>query len=312
MPNDYDVVVIGEVLLEISTASAPRDGTPARLGFSGDALNQAAAAAAAGAHVGLLTRIGDDAIGEGLLHRVADLGVDTTLVQLVAEPNGAYLTQADPTGNRTFSYLRAGSAASRLTPADLERKAVRHASHILCSGITAVLSRSASATVVAAHRLARNFVYDPNHRPALGDAVTATTTLRRVSPGSVITPSHPAETSRLLGATNPRTAVQRLLGWGAEAVIVTCGPEGALLAVGDHAEELAAIPAVEVVDQTGAGDVFVGTLTARLSLGDALPEAALLALSAASLSVQGRGGTGHIPTLAETCSHLDGSRANIG
>jgi 2-dehydro-3-deoxygluconokinase len=58
----------------------------------------------------------------------------------------------------------------------------------------------------------------------------------------------------------------------------------------------------EAVDATGAGDVFVGTLAARLALGDSLPEAASLGVGAASLSVAGRGGTGHIPALAETRS----------
>jgi 2-dehydro-3-deoxygluconokinase len=312
MRTDYDVVVIGEALLEISTRSTPRQGTPARLAFSGDALNQAAAAAAAGAHVGLLTRVGDDAIGEGLLQRVTDLGVDTGLVHVVAESNGAYLTQADPAGRRAFSYLRGASAASRLGPADVEHDAVRRASHILCSGITAGISASARATVVAAHRMARNFVYDPNHRPALVDAATAADTLRKVAPDSVVTPSHPAESSALLGGTDPQAAARQLLGWGARAAVVTCGADGAFLAAGDRVDHLSAVPAVKVIDQTGAGDVFAGTLTARLALGDSLWDATTLALAAASLSVQGRGGTGHIPALAETRAHLAASRAEVG
>jgi 2-dehydro-3-deoxygluconokinase len=51
------------------------------------------------------------------------------------------------------------------------------------------------------------------------------------------------------------------------------------------------------VDATGAGDVFTGTVAARLALGDPLADAVRLGIGAASLSVGGRGGTGYIPSL---------------
>ena len=58
-----------------------------------------------------------------------------------------------------------------------------------------------------------------------------------------------------------------------------------------------------MVDQTGAGDAFVGTLTARMVLGDSLPAAARYAAAAASLVVGGKGGTGMIPTFEQTRAH---------
>jgi 2-dehydro-3-deoxygluconokinase len=64
-----------------------------------------------------------------------------------------------------------------------------------------------------------------------------------------------------------------------------------------------AIPAPAVVDQTGAGDAFVGTLTARLVLGDSLAAAARFGAAAASLVVGGKGGTGLIPTFEQTRAH---------
>jgi len=44
---------------------------------------------------------------------------------------------------------------------------------------------------------------------------------------------------------------------------------------------VAAVPVAEVVDTTGAGDAYCGTLAARLALGDP-PEAAMRAASAAA------------------------------
>jgi 2-dehydro-3-deoxygluconokinase len=54
------------------------------------------------------------------------------------------------------------------------------------------------------------------------------------------------------------------------------------------------------VDATGAGDCFTGTVTARLALGDDLGTAVTRGVAAASHSVTGRGGTGHVPAFAAT------------
>ena len=59
-----------------------------------------------------------------------------------------------------------------------------------------------------------------------------------------------------------------------------------------------------VLDQTGAGDAYVGTLSARLVLGDDLVFAARQAAAASSLVVGSRGGTGYVPTLDQIRQHL--------
>ena len=55
-----DVVVVGEILVELASDVALSDGASLTLGVSGDALNAAAAAAAAGARTAILARIADD------------------------------------------------------------------------------------------------------------------------------------------------------------------------------------------------------------------------------------------------------------
>ncbi|MFD7258618.1 PfkB family carbohydrate kinase [Streptomyces sp. NPDC059874] len=56
------------------------------------------------------------------------------------------------------------------------------------------------------------------------------------------------------------------------------------------------------VDATGAGECFTGTATARLALGDTLADAVAYGPAAASLSVSGRGDTGHVPAFRETAA----------
>jgi sugar/nucleoside kinase (ribokinase family) len=82
------------------------------------------------------------------------------------------------------------------------------------------------------------------------------------------------------------TPFATLLGRGARAVAVACGSAG-----------------VHLADQTGAGDVFAGTVTARLALGDPVDDAARLGAAAASLAIGGQGGTGCIAALAEVRAH---------
>jgi 2-dehydro-3-deoxygluconokinase len=63
-----------------------------------------------------------------------------------------------------------------------------------------------------------------------------------------------------------------------------------------------------VVDQTGAGDTFAGTVVGRLAAGDDLQSAVRLGVAAAALSVQGQGGTGFVPTLEQTRVHALGDQ----
>jgi 2-dehydro-3-deoxygluconokinase len=282
----YDVVVLGEVLIELSSTEPFRDGGSLRLGFSGDALNAAAASAAAGATTGLLTRVATDELGDLLVARVAELGIDTGLVHRVAGHNGAYFVHSDPAGRREFVYLRRGSAASQLGATDVR---VANAAVVLASGVTCALSDSAAAAVITAAAQAQRFVYDPNFRPRLTDAATAAARLRELAPhADLVTPSVD-EAAALLGLTDPGEIAEACRKMGARAVAVTCGADGVWLDDGVSAAHLPAVPPPVIVDQTGAGDAFAGTGAARLALGDALADAVRRGMAAASavLAVQG-------------------------
>jgi len=116
----FDVVVLGEVLVEVATDRPFGHGVPARLGVSGDALNVAAGAAAAGARVGLVSVLTDDELGRAVAQRVAELGVSTELLRFRRGQQGVYLVHSDPSGEREFSYARQGSVGSTLSPDDLD------------------------------------------------------------------------------------------------------------------------------------------------------------------------------------------------
>ncbi|MFD9104981.1 PfkB family carbohydrate kinase [Streptomyces virginiae] len=309
---DYDVLVLGEVLVEIHAGTALReaaDGTPARISYSGDALNAAAAAAAAGARTALLAVVGDDELSVPLLRRAAELGVDVSHVRRAPHPNGAYLLSADPDGDREFVYWRTRSAGSTLAPGHVDswRDLLTHCGALVTSGITGALSPSSRAAVLAAARLVHaaggHLTYDPNFRPRLTGRAEARRLLTRIAPlTGLLKTSCPADARALVDTTDPRQAAARLRALGARTVAVTAGAGRLLLDDGRGADYHPVPVNPAPVDATGAGDCFTGTATARLVLGDSLREAVAHGIAAACLSVSGRGGTGRVPPFSETAA----------
>lgn len=310
-PEALDVLVIGEPMIELTSDEPLETASTFTMSFSGDALNAAAAAAAAGASTALLTRVGDDALGARLLRRIAGLGV-TPVARAVDAPTGAYFSALDPRGTAEFIYLRRGSAASGLVPDDLATVPLERTAALLTSGITAALSPGAADTVAHAARevaaLGGSVVHDPNYRSRLTTPEAAHAALARIAPSCrVVTPSCPGDSLPLFGVDDPEEVARRVLALGAAAAVVTMGHEGVLVATGDAAPvRLAPVPVAHVVDQTGAGDALAGTLAARLAAGDTVLEAARLGTAAAALSLAGAGGTGRVPTLAESRAALTG------
>jgi 2-dehydro-3-deoxygluconokinase len=296
-----EVVIIGEPLVEFSAAEPLTSAGTFRLSFSGDALNAAVAAAATGAHVALVTRTGEDEFGERLIAFAAAHGIDTRWMWQGPGHSGAYAVGADPSGERAFAYMRFGSAASRLSPADVAAAPVATAGAVLLSGITAALSDSCAAAVVTAAEQARGaVVYDPNFRGRLTTPATAREVLERVAPhAALVTPSCPADSVALLGTGDPGQAAAACLGLGAAAVAVTRGGDGVHLVYAEERVDVPSVPASVIVDATGAGDAFAGVLTARLARGMSLVEAVRGGAAAASVSLAGQGGTGRVATAAE-------------
>jgi len=290
-----DVLVMGEVLVELTAPVPLREARTMRLSCSGDALNAAAAAAAAGASVALVTAVGDDELGERIVDFLERRAIDTSYVLRRGEPNGVYFAGA----GGEFVYARSGSAASKLGPADVAHAPWRDAGAVLVSGITQALSVSCAAAVDAAvAETSGHVVYDPNFRRRLTSAEEARDALRRVAPhAALVTPSCPDDTVALLGTEDAAEAARAVRALGARAVAVTMGASGVHVAA-DAVVELPPADAPEVVDTTGAGDVLAGTAAARLALGDDLLVALRAGVAAAGRSLGGPGGTGWLAAAA--------------
>ena len=293
-----ELITFGEPLMEF--ARLAEDDRPHFLqGFGGDTSNVAVAAARQGASVAVLARLGRDAFGDAFVALWQGEGIDVGLVQRDdAAPTGVYFIDYGPEGHR-FSYLRAGSAATRLGPERLPRDAIANARMLHVSGITQAISSASCDAVFAALEHAREkgvaVAYDPNLRLKLWPLERARAiALATAAKVDYLLPSED-DAATLLGTPDRDALVDAFLERGARHVVLKLGADGALVADRDERVHVPAHP-VEAVDATGAGDTFDGAFLTRILAGDGPVEAARHAVVAAALSTKGQGAVAPMPT----------------
>ena len=295
-----EIVSLGEAMIEFNQR---RPNAPEYLqGFGGDTSNAIIAAARQGARTAYVTRLGSDAFGDRLMDLWREEGVATGEVARDPHaPTGVYFVTHGAAGH-TFSYLRAGSAASRMTPADLPEPLIRGAKFLHVSGISQAISASACDTVFAAIEMARaagvQVAYDSNLRLKLWPLLRARAVIREtIAQCDLFLPSLD-DAELFTGLTDRDAIVDWCLHAGAPAVVLKLGPAGALLATA-HGRSQVPGRVVDAVDATGAGDCFAGALLARLAAGDAMIDAVNYANAAAALTTTGYGAVAPIPRPAD-------------
>lgn len=296
----FDVAALGEAMLEFNQT---RFGEPHYLqGFGGDTSNAVIAAARAGARTTYLTRAGADNFGDELLALWQREGVDTSGVERDPTAHtGIYFVTHGPAGHE-FSYLRAGSAASRMTPQWLPRALVTQAAILHVSGISLAISTSARDTVFEAMEEARKagnrVSLDANLRLKLWTLEAARETITRAAALCDIFMPSLEDASALSGLDNADAILDWAHALGAKHVALKLGAEGALVSDGVKRVRIPGVR-VKIADATGAGDCFCGNLLARIAKGDSLFQAARWANAAAALAVQGFGAVAPLPTAAQ-------------
>ena len=295
--NAAAIVAIGEPMIEFNQACST-DATTYLQGFGGDTSNMAIAAARLGAQVGYVTRLGDDAFGRLFMDLWAREGVDTAGVAIDPDAaTGVYFVTHGAAGH-AFSYLRAGSAATRLHPANLPQVVVRGARLLHASGISQAISDSACDAVFVAMDIARCcgalVTYDPNLRLKLWPLPRARAViLASFALCDWCLPSQDDATLLFPGAS-PDAVVDACHRAGAGGVVLKRGAAGCVVSDGRRTETIAACH-VMPVDATGAGDCFDGAFATRLLAGDDPFAAARFANAAAALATTGFGAVAPLP-----------------
>ena len=165
------VIGLGEVMV-LFVAEQPgalREAAVFRRHIAGAEANVAVGVARLGESAGYITRLGDDEFGHAIAFRLRGENVDVSHVRFdPAAPTGVVFRERRDFGPVNVLYYRRGSAASRLTPYDLDPTYIQQARYLVLSGITPALSESSRATTFAAAEVAKaaevQVVVDPNVR----------------------------------------------------------------------------------------------------------------------------------------------------
>lgn len=234
---------------------------------------------------------GSDAAGTHIRRALEARGVDLAASVVRDVPNRHAVILVDGrSGERVVLWRRDPGLA--LDPMDIDRRWVERARLLHVDDVD-------DAAALHAARLARDLglpvTCDIDRvtplTPALLDTVTVAIVAEHVP-------------MALTGEGDPLRALQALArrhpGW----FCVTRGASGALLLADGARHGVAGIP-VEVVDTTGAGDVFRGAFIDGLLGGDTPAQILRVANAAAAASCRREGAMGGVPTRAEIDALLD-------
>jgi ribokinase len=276
--GNFDVCVIGSANLDV-VARCQRHPMPGEtlLGTSlaehagGKGLNQAVAAARSGARTTMIGAVGNDEPGARLRAVLADNGIDASCVAISDDITGRAIIVVDDHGENTIVVIPGANAVVRL-PQTLPH----------CRVVVAQLEVPI-ATVVAGFAAARA----TGATTVLNPAPAADLTPELLGLADVVVPNeHELE---LLGGA------ERLIELGVRALVVTRGAHGVDLITPGGRRHIAPFR-VDVVDTTGAGDAFCGSLCARLAFGDDLATAVRWGTAAGALATTVAGAVPAQPT----------------
>ena len=278
----FDVVVVGSANLDLvaRTSRLPKPGETVMGSHffeacGGKGVNQAIAAARAGAKTAFIGALGRDHAGETLLAALVNDGVDVSAVQRVSVHTGRALIGVSDIGENSIVVVP--GANHKITVTDIEKnKTLISAAKVLLCQLEVPLAVVQRAFELAGSSTTRIL----NPAPA---QVLARELLSRVD---VIIPNE-HEVELLGGALH-------LLTLGVKTVIVTQGDKGAVVVDATGTRQVDPIK-VTPIDSTGAGDAFCGMLAARLAIGETVTVALRSAVIAGALATQIEGAVPSLP-----------------
>ncbi len=283
VPNPHaSVVVVGSANVDL-VATTPRHPLPGETLIGSDfheypggkGLNQAVAAARAGARTAFICAVGDDDAGR-FLHSIASSeGLNLEGVHISPfEPTGRALIVVDDAGENSIIVVP-GSNASCPPTTNID------VSDVVLAQLEVPIS-TVTDSFVAAKQAGAMTILNPAPAAELSTELLALCDI-------VIPNEHEIE---LLGG------VSRLQEAGVGTVIVTKGAAGIDI---HHQGMTQRLPSFHVtpVDTTGAGDAFCGSLAASLAAGHELNDACLRALAGGALATTTHGAVPSLPSQDE-------------
>ena len=305
-PSDSpDIVGLGLATLDvlIRVGDMPtweRGGSVAGFGLDGGGMVGTACVAAArlGTRVGYIGTAGSDLAGELKVRTLSERGVDVSRVvrRPGAETAVVIVYVHEETGERVFVGLR-GFSDSPVRQGELDREYITGAEFLHLDGFHGDAALQAARWMREAGRRVAIDCSRTDGGPVSPKLVELLSLVDVLICGSGFGRA-------LTGREDLWEAGRAMLDHGPTVVVQTEGADGCYTTT---AEESFHTPAfqVEVLDTTGAGDVFHGAYLVGLLNDWSLPSVAQFASAVAAIKCAKLGGREGIPTLEETVEFLE-------
>jgi 2-dehydro-3-deoxygluconokinase len=308
-PGAHRVITAGETmaLLVPPNPGRLRHAASLSLSIGGAESNVAIGMARLGIPASWISVLGDDELGELVLHRLRAEGVDTDSVRRTSErPTGLYLRE-EVAGRLRVYYYRSGSAAATLAPGAFDLDILKGAAVFHLTGITGALSPECAEFLPWAANAARDagvrVSYDVNYRSRLWAPTAARAATEALLP-LVDLLFVGDEEAAALWSWETDAALENLSSSGPNEVVLKLGARGCAAIVDGERLTSPGFPARQL-DPIGAGDAFAAGYLAATLWGWA-PEMRLRTANAmGAFCVQNLGDYEGLPSRRELAAFLE-------
>ncbi|MBF4580335.1 ribokinase [Frigoribacterium sp. VKM Ac-2530] len=291
MHGSAEVVVVGSInvdqVVTVDRLPLPGEtliGTSMTLLPGGKGANQAVAAARRGAATTMIGAVGDDVHASAALPLLVESGVDVERVATAEGPTGLAVVSVGSDSENTIVVVPGANASVD------EEAVARHAEVVSRAAVVVLQGEIPVSGIERAARLATGRLV-----LNLAPVVAVSAEVVRLADPLVLNEHEgrlllelvaPEAAERLAGgdASDDAAVVAELRGLGVASVVLTRGAAGALVSDASGSWSVPS-PRVRAVDSSGAGDAFVGALSAALASGSSLLEAAQEAVRVGAYSV---------------------------
>ena len=268
----------GEVLLDFLSRDAGK-GLAGTTVFEkrpgGSIFNVAVGLSRLGVPAALLTKLGGDEFGQGLMHVITDEGIGTACLKRDSTLKTTLAFVAlDAEGKPEFRFYRDHSADTALTTADTER-IDPHDYSLYHFGSIALLQKPASDAyleLLSKFREAKVLTsFDPNVRPSLiSDRGAFVQMFDRICDRVNIVKMSDDDLEYVTGLADVTEGLRTIRSTADTLVLITLGRNGAMVSYRGACWRVPTFASVNVLDTTGCGDSFMAAVIAGLLRGDGL------------------------------------------
>ena len=302
--TQFDLITIGESLVEFSTNQKLKDAECLHKYYGGDSLVVAVAAKRLKSNVGFITCIGDDPFKDFMISSWEKEGLDLKHVKVVNEKNGLYMVSRAAGEEKEFMYYRKKIAPAKLSIDDIDEEYIKKAKIIYASGITQSLSINAREAVKKAFEIAKEngitTAYDPNYSSLIATKEDAKEYFEEIIPFTdILFMSSKYDTKSIFDIESLENIVKYLTDSGIQTIIIKSSEtKGYHL---NYMGNYIFIPFYtdHVVDTTSSGDAFNGAFLHAIANSYTPIEAANIASIDAGLQAQGIGAIKSVPYFDE-------------